>query len=72
MSEIHPTAPDERLSMWLRSVGVAAIAAAALGSVFVATPATPEPPATGTTCTSDIGGNWTFRNCDEPSQVSAP
>lgn len=72
MTEIHP----------LRAAGIAAIAAAALGSVLFASPASSEVPSTGTTCSADASGNWVFRNCapspgaespdNDPARVSAP
>ena len=73
MTEIHRVdLADDSRHGWLRPVGIAAIVAAALASILFATPAMPEPPSTGTSCTSDIGGNWAFRNCDEPAGVNAP
>ncbi|HSU01263.1 MAG TPA: hypothetical protein VLK03_01835 [Nocardioides sp.] len=63
---------DSHLAVWLRSAGIAAIAAAALGSVLLPAAAVPGTSTTGTSCTSEIGGNWTFRNCDGSIEVSAP
>lgn len=73
MTEIqHVALADPHPTTWLRTAGVAAIVAAALGSIFFATPAMPEPPSTGTSCTTDVGGNWVFRNCEGAPEVSAP
>ena len=74
MTDIASAAYDDAsLSLWLRSAGLAAIAAAALGSVLFAGPAMPDSPATDSSCRTDVvGGSWIFRGCDDPAGVSAP
>jgi hypothetical protein len=58
-------ADDVRLGFWLRSAGVAAMVAAAIGSVLYATPAAPEPPSTDSNCRiSVIGDTWTGHGCE--------
>lgn len=73
MSDIyHLTAEDQRLGVWLRSAGIAAIAAAALGSVLFAGPAASELPATDSTCQIEVVGDaWTGRGCEDGSERPA-
>ena len=66
------TAEDQRLGVWLRSAGIAAIAAAALGSVFFATPAASELPATDSTCQIKVVGDaWTGQGCEDTAERAA-
>lgn len=72
MSDLLAPADDVRLGIWLRSAGVAAMAAAAIGSVLYATPAMPEPPATDSTCRiSVIGDQWTGHGCEDANPDAA-
>lgn len=66
------TAEDQRLGVWLRSAGIAAIAAAALGSVLFAGPAASELPATDSTCQIKVVGDvWTGQGCEGASERPA-
>ena len=66
------TAEDQRLGVWLRSVGIAAIAAAALGSVLFASPAASELPGTDSTCKIKVVGDaWTGQGCEDSSGRAA-
>lgn len=65
-------ADDVRLGFWLRSAGVAAMVAAAVGSVLYATPPMPEPPSTDSTCRiSVIGDTWTGHGCTDAEPDAA-
>jgi hypothetical protein len=65
-------AEDPRRGVWLRTAGIAAMVAAALGSILYATPAMPEPPSTDGTCRiSVIGDQWTGQGCDGPRSDAA-
>lgn len=66
------TAEDQRLGAWLRSAGIAAIAAAALGSVLFAHPAASEAPGTDSTCQIKVVGDaWTGQGCEDASERPA-
>lgn len=66
MSDMQQTAQDVRLGIWLRSLGITAMTAAALGSVLYATPAMPEAPTTDSTCRiSVVGDQWTGHGCED-------
>jgi hypothetical protein len=68
----QPLADDVRLRFWLRSTGIAAMAAAALGSVLYAAPAMPETPSTDSTCRiSLIGDQWTGHGCADAEPDAA-
>jgi hypothetical protein len=57
------TSADERTDRRLRTAGVVAIAAAALGSVLVTSPAVPEAPSTD--CRIQISGDrWYGSGCE--------
>ena len=64
----HPLENQEerRANRWLRASGITAIAAAALGSILIATPAMPESPAPDTHCQGRVmAGGWLFQGCGE-------
>jgi hypothetical protein len=66
------TAEDQRLGVWLRSAGIAAIAAAALGSVLFAHPAASDVPATDSTCQIKVVGDaWTGQGCEDAAEGAA-
>jgi hypothetical protein len=65
---------DLRTGRRLRAAGVAALAAAALGSVLGASPALGEAPSTDSHCRMDIvGGYWFSSGCaDDRDARTAP
>lgn len=66
------TAEDLRLGVWLRSAGIAAMTAAALGSVLFVSPAASDLPATDSTCQIKvIGDAWTGQGCEDTSERPA-
>ena len=72
MSDLLTLADDVRLGFWLRSTGVAAMVAAAVGSVLYAAPAAQDPPSTDSTCRiSVIGNTWTGHGCDDAEPDAA-
>ncbi|GAA1449127.1 hypothetical protein GCM10009641_78670 [Mycobacterium cookii] len=73
MSDTYqPTAEDQRIGVWLRSAGIAVIAAAALGSVLFVHPAASEVPATDSTCQIKVVGDaWTGQGCDDVAEGAA-
>ena len=73
MSDTHQlTAQDQRLGVWLRSAGITAIAAAALGSLLYAHPAASEVPGTDSTCQIKVVGDaWTGQGCEDDAESAA-
>lgn len=60
------TSEDVRTDRRLRTAGIVAIAASALGSVLVASPAVPEAPSTDRPCRIQIiGDQWYGSGCDD-------
>jgi len=60
--------PQDRAGRRLRTAGIAALAAAALGSVLGASPAATDAPGTGNPCRMDIVGSyWFSTGCAEGS-----
>lgn len=64
---------DERSNRRLRAAGIAALGAAALGSVLGASPAMSDAPSTDSHCRMDIVGSYWFSSgcTDEPAATSA-
>ena len=60
----HDLAEDTRHETWLRPAGIAAMVAAALGSILWATPAVSDEPATDSTCRIVVVDHqWTGHGC---------
>ena len=64
---------DGRANRRLRTAGVAALVAAALGSVLGASPAMSDAPATDSHCRMDIVGTYWFSSgcAEEPTATTA-
>ena len=64
---------DGRTNRRLRTAGIAALVAAALGSVLGASPAMSDAPSTDNRCRMDIMGSyWVSSGCvEEPAATSA-
>ena len=76
MTTITTTAPrtdlDGRTNRRLRTAGIAALVAAALGSVLGASPAMSDAPSTDSLCRMDIVGSYWFSSgcAEEPAATS--
>jgi len=70
-AETSLTSADERTNRRLRIAGIAAVAASALGSVLLASPAGSEAPSTDHCRMQIVGDQWYGTGCDDGSRATA-